>query len=252
VQVPASPGRYINKRKISVIWGMQRFKRFLKIAFWSAGFMSLLLVLAILLSNLMVEKLSNKLIFSEAAGLPVSRVGLLLGTSKYNRNGEPNLYFRYRIEAAAELFKKGKVNYLIVSGDNRTLAYNEPRDMRKALIAKGVPDTAIYMDFAGLRTFDSVLRCREVFGQSSFIIISQRFHVQRALFIALQNKIPAVGYAARDVSGSYGWTVGLREMFARSKAVLDVFVLRTQPRFLGKPVKIGSQTGDLAMKQKSP
>lgn len=231
---------------------MQRFKRFLKVTFWSAGFLSLLLILAVLLSNLMVEKLSNKLIFSETEGLPAARVGLLLGTSKYNRNGDPNLYFRYRIEAAAELFKRGKVDYLIVSGDNRTLSYNEPRDMRKALIAKGIPDTAIYMDFAGLRTFDSVLRCREVFGQSSFIIISQRFHVQRALFIALNNKIPAVGYAARDVSESYGWTVGLREMFARSKAVLDVFVLRTKPRFLGEPVRIGSKSGELAFKRKSP
>lgn len=208
----------------------------------------LLVILSVLLSNLAVERKSRSLIFSETKAIPRAHAGLLLGTSKYNRNGDPNLFFRYRIEAAASLFKSGKVDYLIVSGDNRTLAYNEPRDMRKALMAKGVPDTAIYMDFAGLRTFDSVLRCREVFGQKSFIIISQRFHLERALFIASSNGIPAVGYAARDVAGDAGWTSGVREMFARSKAVLDVFVLRTKPRFLGDPVQVGGKESSIVMK----
>jgi SanA protein len=206
---------------------------------------SVLLVLGLWFSNSLVEKTSKSFIVHQSSEIPHSKVGLLLGTSKYNRSGNPNMFFRYRIEAAAELFNSRKIDYIIVSGDNRTLNYNEPRDMRKALLKKGVPDSAIYMDFAGLRTFDSVLRCKKVFGQHSFTIISQRFHLERALFIALQQDIPVVGFAARDVKEASGWTSGLREIFARSKAVLDIYFLNTKPHFLGKPVEIGNQSEKL-------
>ncbi len=208
-------------------------------------FISVLIVLGLWFSNSLVENTSQAFIVHQSSAIPHSRVGLLLGTSKYNRSGNPNLFFRYRIEAAADLFNSRKIDYIIVSGDNRTLNYNEPRDMRKALLKKGVPDTAIYMDFAGLRTFDSVLRCKKVFGQNSFTIISQKFHLERALFIALQQDIPVVGYAARDVNDASGWTSGLREVFARSRAVLDVYLLNTQPHFLGKPVEVGAKADKL-------
>ena len=190
-------------------------------------------------SNCWVQKESSSFIFHSSKELPHARVGLLLGTSRYSRSGNPNLFFRYRIEAAVDLFKARKVDYLVVSGDNRTLSYNEPRDMRKALMSRGIPDSAIYMDFAGLRTFDSVVRCKEVFGQESFIIISQSFHLERALFIAQREGITAIGYSARDAESMGNWTTGIREVLAKAKAVLDVYVLRTRPRHLGDPVIIG-------------
>lgn len=192
-------------------------------------------------SNSRVKAESRNLIFHSLSEMPHSKVGLLLGTSKYNRSGNPNLFFRYRIEAAVELYRSGKIDYLLVSGDNRTLSYNEPRDMRKALMTRGIPDSVIYLDFAGLRTFDSVIRCREVFGQTSFTIISQDFHLQRALYIAKSEGISAIGFAARGVEIHSTWTTHAREILARTRAILDVSILNTEPKHLGEPVEIGEK-----------
>lgn len=190
-------------------------------------------------SNEQVRLSGESMIFTTTESMPRSKVGLLLGTSKYAKGRRPNLFFKYRIEAAAELYRTGKVDYLLVSGDNRKVEYNEPKEMRLALIAAGVPDSAIVSDYAGFRTFDSVIRARDVFGQASFTIISQSFHLERALFIARQFGIPAVGYEAPGVPQGYAIKTEIREYFARIKAILDVYILRTQPKFLGEPVKIG-------------
>jgi SanA protein len=199
----------------------------------------LLAVTTVLWSNYWIDEESDSWIFSEAVEMPRTKVGLLLGTSKYNRSGNPNLFFRYRIDAAVKLFNSHKIEYLLVSGDNRTLSYNEPRDMRRALLARGIPDSVIYLDYAGIRTFDSVIRCYKVFGQSTFTIISQEFHLERALFIARHYGLSAIGFAARSVPDAHSVSTVIREYFARTKAVLDVYILPTQPRFLGDPVKVG-------------
>lgn len=218
---------------------MKRSRRLLLFLVKITFVVTILLIIGLWFSNSLVESSSKSYVVENVRIAPHAKVGLLLGTSKYNRAGNPNLFFRYRIERAVELFKKGKIDYILVSGDNRTVQYNEPRDMRKALLMRGVSDTAIYMDYAGLRTFDSVLRCKKVFGQESFIIISQRFHLERALFIARNQGIQAVGVAAKDVNESSRWTSGVREVLARTKAVLDIFVLQTKPRYLGEPVRVG-------------
>jgi SanA protein len=191
-------------------------------------------------SNEQVKESGESMIFTNTESMPKSKVGLLLGTSKYTKGGRRNLFFAHRIEAAAELHRTGKVDYLLVSGDNRKAEYNEPKEMRLALITAGVPDSAIVSDYAGFRTFDSVVRAKEVFGQSSFTIISQQFHLERALFIAKQSEIPAIGYQAQGVPAGYAIKTEIREYFARIKAILDVFILSTSPKFLGDPVKIGS------------
>ena len=100
------------------------------------------------------------------------------------KNGNNNLYFDYRILAAVELYKAGKIKYILISGDNRKKDYNEPEEMKKALIQKGVPAKFIYLDYAGFRTLDSVVRAKEVFGQNQLTIISQRFHNERAIYLA--------------------------------------------------------------------
>lgn len=212
------------------------FKRF--ILFFGAAF----IISAALLfwSNSKIENCSSNFIFNSLTDMPKARVGLLLGTSKYNRAGGANLFFRYRIDAAVSLFQNRKIDYILVSGDNRTLSYNEPRDMRRALVARGIPDSAIYLDYAGLRTFDSVVRCKKVFGQSAFIIISQKFHLSRALFIAQHAGIYAIGYAAKNVPETYSIKTNIREYFARTKAIFDIFIFSTKPKFLGDSVQIGS------------
>lgn len=185
-------------------------------------------------------------LYHDMNALPPHDVGLILGTSKFNSAGFTNLYFVNRIEAAAQLYKAGKVKHLIVSGDNRSVNYNEPLDMKKALMARGVPETAITLDFAGLRTFDSIVRCKKIFGQQQFVIISQKFQDERALFIAHHHDIDAIAYTADDVPQHYSLKTTIREYFARLRAMLDVYFLNAKPKHLGEPVEIKILTEDAA------
>jgi SanA protein len=127
---------------------------------------------------------------------------------------------------------------VIVSGDNSTQYYDEASAMKKALVENGVPDSVITLDYAGFRTLDSVVRCKWVFGQSDIILVSQEFQNERALFIAEHFGINAVGFNAQDVPEGYGLKTSIREYFARVKAVLDIYVLKTQPKFPGPPEPI--------------
>ncbi|OHX68277.1 SanA/YdcF family protein [Flammeovirga pacifica] len=167
------------------------------------------------------------------------KTGLLLGTSNYLQSGAPNPYFINRIQAATKLLREHDIEFVIVSGDNRTKNYNEPKKMRSALVKQGISKKNIVMDFAGFRTLDSVVRAKEVFGQDRFIIISQKFHIERAIYIARYHGIEAYGYAAEDVPFHKGYWVKYREILARVKMFLDLYVLKTKPKFLGKEEKVG-------------
>ena len=171
--------------------------------------------------------------------IPVRMVGLVLGCVK-KTGSRDNLYFNTRIDAAEKLFKAGKVQYLIVSGDNHRNGYDEPTDMKAALVARGIPADHIYCDYAGLRTLDSVIRAQKVFGQDDCTIVSQRFHNERALYIAHRTGMPdAVAFDAEAVNtGSTLW-MNVREIFARFMAVCDVEFFQRQPKFLGARVRIG-------------
>lgn len=169
--------------------------------------------------------------------LPNTKTGLLLGTSKNLDNGLPNAYFIHRIRAAADLFKSGKIQYLIVSGDNSRKDYNEPEDMQQALIKYGIPKNRIFLDFAGFRTLDSVVRAKEIFGQKKLIIISQKFHNERAVFLAREHGMEAYGYNAPDVNKYAGFRTNLREYLAKTKAYLDLLT-GVEPKFGGKKIKI--------------
>ncbi len=196
-----------------------------------------LLVLLIELSNYIIISNTKDKLFSDINGVPFRNVGLVLGANK-NAHGGKNLYFENRIDAAAELFKNGKIKHIIVSGDNHVDSYDESTDMKNALIERGVPDSCITLDFAGLRTFDSVIRCKEIFGQNSFTIISQEFHNERAVYIANHFDMDVIGFNAKEVPQFYSLKTKTREHFAKFKCMLDLYVLRTKPRFLGKQEKI--------------
>jgi SanA protein len=155
--------------------------------------------------------------------MPSNDVGLVLGTSKAVYGGKENMFFRYRMEAAARLYKEGKIKFLILSGNHDSVFYNEPNDMKKALMSLGVPENVMTLDFAGFRTYDSIIRCKEVFNQQKFTIISQPMHNARALFLANQLGIEAIAFAAQDVPN--GYKTYLREYLARPKAILDVYLL---------------------------
>ncbi|MCB0642785.1 MAG: YdcF family protein [Phaeodactylibacter sp.] len=187
--------------------------------------------------NWWVRRSASGQLYDQVEALPYNRVALVLGTGKHTRGGYLNPYFSTRIRAAAELYRAGKVEHFIVSGDNSRKGYNEPADMREALVDQGVPATAITLDYAGFRTLDSVVRCKEVFRQERFTIVSQPFHNIRALFIANHYGLETVAFAAAEVPSSR-MKIWARELLARTKAVLDLYVLKTQPRYLGEEVEI--------------
>ncbi|MCL4121481.1 UNVERIFIED_CONTAM: hypothetical protein GTU68_014536 [Idotea baltica] len=185
-----------------------------------------------------VKLSASKVLYDDVKELPAHSVALVLGTSRYVVGGRTNLFFKYRMDAAARLYKNGKVKHLILSGDNRTVFYDEPSEMRKALLSRGIPSQAMTLDYAGFRTLDSIIRCKEVFGQNKFVIISQQFHNERAVFIAQAKGIRVVAFNAQSVSRRYAPKTYIREYFARVKAIMDVYILQKQPKFLGKKVHI--------------
>lgn len=210
---------------------MNKFKVILR-RFWKLILAGIIVFTAvILLSNYWVEQSAKEKTFSTIESIPYNPTGLVLGTSKKVRGGNINLYFKYRMEAAVELFNAGKIKFIIVSGDNSIMEYNETRDMKKALVEMGIPEDKIVEDFAGFSTLDSVLRAKEVFGQDSITVISQEFHNKRAVFIAKNHDIYALGFNAQNVPQRYGTVTITREYFARVKAILDVYVLGSMPKF---------------------
>jgi SanA protein len=182
---------------------------------------------------------TGPLCHSRLGDVPHRRVGLLLGCSNRLPGGRTNLYYLGRIEAATELWSTGTVDYILVSGDNHSRDYDEPTTMLRDLVIAGVPRERIVLDYAGFRTLDSVVRAKEVFGLDGFVVISQRFHNERAVFIARANGLDAVAYDAADVAGADGRKTHAREFLARLRAVLDVELLGTRPHFLGDRIPIG-------------
>ena len=184
-------------------------------------------------------------VFRSLAEVPERNVGLVLGTGKTTRHGNPNLHFNQRIEAAAALYRAGKVKHLLVSGDNHIASYDEPDDMRDALVAAGVPASAITCDYAGFHTLDSVVRAKEIFGVPQCTIISEDFHCPRALWIAKQHGLDAIAFAAPDV-GLRGWSLraSAREQFARSWCAVELYALHRGPKFLGpkEPILVTEAT----------
>lgn len=185
-----------------------------------------------------VSAFSRPYLSGDPSRLPRLHAGLVLGTAKTLSNGHPNPYFTHRIEAAAKLYHAGNIERIVVSGDNSTARYNEPQDMKDALVAAGVPPHVVSLDYAGFRTLDSVVRMDEIFSQSSFIVISQRFHNERAIYLARHKGMDVWGFDAQDVSPQMGLKTMAREKLARVKMFLDLWTHK-QPKYLGKRVDIG-------------
>lgn len=213
-------------------------RRWLKIAACTALAATVLAAAAVFAAEYAVQRATDGRVYASAGEVPENRVGLLLGTSRTVRSGRPNPYFYNRVDAAAALYGAGKVAYLVVSGDNGSKGYNEPQDMKEALVERGVPGEAIYLDYAGFRTFDSVVRMEKIFGQSRFTVISQEFHNRRAIYIARALRLDAVGYNAADVAAYEGVKTNFREKLARVKMFMDLWTGKN-PKFLGEPVEIG-------------
>ncbi|MEY2985895.1 MAG: hypothetical protein RJB24_124 [Candidatus Parcubacteria bacterium] len=177
-------------------------------------------------------------IFDDVDKIGEHKVGLVLGTSEKTVGGRANPFFVNRIEAATKLYQAGKIKKILVSGDNAEVSYNEPKAMQIALLDKGIPKEDIVLDYAGFRTLDSVIRARDVFGQNDLIIISQEFHIKRAVYIARTLGIDAQGFIADEVSMTFNARTQVREVLARTQAWMDVHILNRQPKFLGEKEEI--------------
>ncbi|MFH9490607.1 vancomycin high temperature exclusion protein [Streptomyces halstedii] len=164
------------------------------------------------------------------ADAPAQQVAVVFGAGLWQ--GRPSPYLAHRLDAAAELYRTGKVKVVLVTGDNSRVEYDEPDAMRTYLTEHGVPDGRIVSDYAGFDTWDSCVRAKKIFGVDRAVLVSQGFHIRRAIALCRSAGIDAYGVgvdAVHDATWYYG---GTREVFAAGKAVLDL-VFQPDPHFLG-------------------
>jgi len=196
-------------------------------------------VMALVGIDMYISKQAEPNLYQNTTKIPAKKAALVLGTAKYMVGGGKNYFYTYRIRAAAELFKAGKVKAIVVSGDNSTKYYNETSKMQQDLIKAGVPSRYITLDPLGVRTLDSVVRAEAIFDLKDYIIVSQKFHLERALFIAKAKGQKVIGFMAKDIPGTAAaYRMKAREYLARAKAFLDVYILHTTPKFDGKKEKV--------------
>jgi SanA protein len=185
-----------------------------------------------------MTKDASSFIYDDVDKIPAKKGALVLGTAKYLAGGRINYYYKYRIDSAVKLFKSGKVKAIVVSGDNGSKYYDEPTTMYDDLISRGIPAKYITIDYAGFRTLDSVVRAEKIFSLEDYIIVSQRFHLERAIYLAHAKGQKVLGFAAKDFSNTY-WAKRMeyRELLARAKAFFDIH-FGVEPKFLGKKEEI--------------
>ena len=184
-------------------------------------------ILIIALCNMTIIQYSKGRVYNNVKEIPYKEVGLLLGTSPTTINGWTNIYYTYRIDAAVKLYKAKKISRILISGDGKEKSYDEPKYMRRDLIKRGIPAHKITLDKKGLRTYDSVINAKETFGLSNFIVISQRFQNERAIYLAGHNDIDAIGFNAKDAPNQKGKSaikVRIREVFAKVKVFMDLIL----------------------------
>ncbi|TLP82238.1 vancomycin high temperature exclusion protein [Maribacter sp. ACAM166] len=209
----------------------------LKNIFKVIGTLLLVLFTLIVACNFTISNTTEDKTYSDINTIPTNRVGLILGTSSRTTDGSSNPYYTHRIDAAITLYQAGKIKFILVSGDNETIYYNEPNTIKKDLVKAGIPEHVIFLDYAGFRTLDSMVRAKFIFRLDKVTVISQKFHNERAIYIAQQKGLNAIGFNAEDLSTTQGFKVQLREYFARVKVFIDI-LLNTQPKFYGDSIEI--------------
>jgi SanA protein len=211
---------------------MNRKYRWIKLFFRVVLISVALITAGALLCDAFVGSFSRGKLYWNVEEIPHKKAALLLGTGKYV-DGRANLYYIYRLEAAARLWHAGKVDAIIISGDNSRKDYDESSTMKTDLTAKGVPEQFITLDYAGLRTLDSIVRAKKIFDIDDYVVISQPFHCSRAIYIAQSKDLNVIGFCAKNVDGADGKIIRLREVFARCKAIIDVMCDKG-PKYLGE------------------
>lgn len=216
--------------KLLLIW----IKRLLM----SLGALLLLATLLFIGGNFWVLATTAAYIERQPQQCRPAEVGIVFGTSHWTRGGGRNPHFHARMRVAAALIKQSQVEHLLLSGDNRTQAYNEPRAMWRALYRRGVPPEQLTMDFAGFSTYDTLARARDVFQLEKALLITQSWHLPRAVYIGRALDMDVTGCVADDSTVAVGWRLKLREWAARVGTLGDLYVWGREPYFLGTPEPI--------------
>lgn len=204
-----------------------------------------IIIVIVILSSLgiifcywIIKWAASSLVYQDTKELDVCDLALILGTAKFTQKGGLNLYYKYRMEAAQLLFQKKKVNFFIVSGAGKyDQPLNEAEEMKWSLVSRGVPESAIITDEAGYRTWDSLWQCRNTFHYQHVLVVSQRFHIERAIFIGRHYGMEIRGFAAKNVKGKIAVKMFLRECLARVKCLLDCYLIHPIPVYLKKGQK---------------
>jgi SanA protein len=197
-----------------------------------------LLYLWINYNNDKMAEEASPLLYSDISKVPTKNVALVLGTTKFLKGGRRNYFYKYRMDATVALFNAKKIKAIVVSGDNGSKDYDEPTTMRDDLVARGIPSKYITIDYAGFRTLDSIVRAEAIFDLKDYIIVSQQFHLERAIYLAHAKGQKVIGFVAKDFKNTI-WAKRMehRELLARVKAFFDVH-LGVEPRFYGEKVKV--------------
>jgi SanA protein len=208
---------------------------------WTAGALLALVVLFLAGTNLYVLYGPHGASTANVERVPHSQAAIVLG-AQVEKNGHMSPMLADRVRQAIALWDAGKVNRILVSGDHSSWSYDEPDTMRKALVAAGVPPRVIFEDHAGFDTWASMVRAKKVFQVRSAVVVTQGFHMPRALFLAHEAGLPATGLTA-DLHGygTQGWKSWGREILSRAKAVVDV--ARSAPVYGGSPIPISGDNG---------
>ncbi|MDL2265641.1 YdcF family protein [Parabacteroides sp. OttesenSCG-928-G21] len=183
-------------------------------------------LLLIICCDWIVSNNAKDRLFANVEDIPYNKVGLLLATSPITPQGIHNYYFDYRIEATTELYRNGKIDYIIASGGDysfRPNGYNELTSIRDSLTAYGIPDSVIILDYEGTRTLNSIVKAKEVYQLNRLTIISQDFHNARAIYLADKNGVDAIAYNAETPDILKARLKNrLREYLARVKMFIDL------------------------------
>lgn len=198
----------------------------------------LLATLLFIAGNLWVVASTARYIDSHLQECRPHNVAIVFGTSHWTRSGVRNPHFHARMRTSARLIEEQRVNHLLLSGDNRTQAYNEPRAMWRELYRRGVPAAQMTMDFAGFSTYDTLARSRDVFQLDEALLVTQSWHLPRAIFIARALGIKGIGCAAEEERVAGEWRLIVREWVARVATLGDLYIWGREPYFLGPPEPI--------------
>ncbi len=215
---------------------MKKIKSFWKKFLVTAGVAVFVLLLFVLLANTVVVSSGADYLYEKLENVPEAQVALILGARVFD-DGRLSTMMQDRADSGLELYKAGKVQKLIMSGDNGTTTYDEVNTVKDYLLEKGVREEDLFLDHAGFDTYDSLYRARDIFGVKSLVVVTQKFHLPRAVYIGRSLGMEVYGYEAdkREYLGMF-WNE-LRESLARTKAFLDV-ALGAKPKFLGEMIPI--------------